>query len=83
MGVYTAFNRETNFLDFHLIAFELFRTITSFMNEFPSNYYAHAIYHYYTSNQTLTNNTIFIKNNLLTAQQSNLIWNDIVFGWNK
>ena len=82
-GVYNALYRESHFLDYQYITFELFRLISSFKTNFAANYYAYAIYHYYISNQTLTNLTIFLKNNLLTVQQSNLIWGDAIYGWSK
>lgn len=83
LGIYKAFNRETGFLDLQYITFELFRMISSLKENFPSIYFAHAIYHYYISNQTLTFQTILMKNNILSIQQANMVWGDSVNGWSK
>ena len=82
-GIYSAFSRETNFLDNQYIAFEMFRMISSLETNFPSLYYAHGIFHYYTKNQTLTFNTIFLKNGLLTNDQANKIWSHNLYGWSR
>ena len=82
-GIYSAFSRETNFLDNQYIAFEMFRMISSLETNFPSLYYAHGIFHYYTKNQSLTFSTIFLKNGLLTNDQANKIWGHNLYGWSR
>jgi hypothetical protein len=82
-GIYSALYRESNFLDHQYIAFELFRMISSMLTNFAPLYYSHGIFHYYIKNQTLTYNTIFLKDNLLTSAQADQIWTHNLYGWSK
>ncbi len=81
LGLLHGYFEETNKPLEQRLAQKLFSIVKTMKEDFIPKYFAHSLYYFYISNQTLTYSSILRKGDILNQTQADSVWNDPDYGW--